>query len=101
MRNYLTILRSICVGVCLLWTVPAYAVDTLTVAPQPEPLSEAWRWTEFKLPGSIRHIFEDRDAIVWFSTDKGLVRYDGYSFKTLTTEDGLASKRHWDCHADA
>ena len=32
-RTYLTILRllrSICVGACLLWTDPAYAVDTLT-----------------------------------------------------------------------
>ena len=40
MRTYATIL-------CLLLTVPAFAVDTLTVEPQPEPLSEAWRWTEF------------------------------------------------------
>jgi hypothetical protein len=42
MRNYLTIL--IC-GACLLWTVPAYAVDTLQVT-TPDPLLEAWRWTE-------------------------------------------------------
>ncbi len=46
MRNYLTILRSICVGACLLWTVPAYAVDTLQVS-TPDPVTEAWRWTEF------------------------------------------------------
>ena len=36
MRTYATIL-------VLLLAVPVYAVDTLTVAPQPEPLSEAWR----------------------------------------------------------
>ena len=41
MRNYLTILRllhSLCVGPCLLWTVPAYAVDTLRVTPSTELL---------------------------------------------------------------
>ena len=83
MRTYATIL-------VLLLTVPAYAVDTLQVT-TPEPLSEAWRWTEFNLPGTISDVFEDRDGIVWFATDKGLVKYDGYSFRTLTTEDGLAS----------
>jgi len=84
MRTYLTI-------ICLLWTVPAYAVDTLTVAPQPEPLSESWRWTEFDLPGAVRDIFEDRDGNVWFATDVGAVRYDGKQFRTFTTEDGLGA----------
>ena len=47
MRTILTILhllRSICVGVCLLWTVPAYAVDTLDVKSS-DPVLEDWRWT--------------------------------------------------------
>jgi hypothetical protein len=60
---------------CLLLTVPAFAVDTLTVEPQPKQLSEAWRWTEFNLPGPVRDIFEDREGNVWFATDVGAVRY--------------------------
>ena len=68
MRTYATIL-------CLLLTVPAFAVDTLTVEPQPKQLSEAWRWTEFNLPGPVRDIFEDREGNVWFATDVGAVRY--------------------------
>ena len=65
-------------------------MDTLKVT-TPEPLSEDWRWSEFDLPGNIIDIFEDRDGNVWFSTLNGLVKYDGYAFRTLTTEDGLAS----------
>ena len=86
MRHYATIL-------CLLLTVPAYAVDTLTVAPQPEPLSEAWRWTEFNLPGRVRDVFEDREGNMWFATNVGAVRYDGTHYRTFTTEDGLGANR--------
>jgi len=75
-----------------LGSASVYAVDTLSVAPQPEPLSEAWRWCEFQLPGSNHQIFEDRDGIIWFSTYAGLVKYDGHTFKTLTVDDGLAGK---------
>ncbi len=95
MRTYATILprrrSALRVGVCLLLSsAQVYAVE-LQVVPQPEPLSEAWRWTEFVVPGVVDHIFEDRDGVVWFATNKGLVNYDGYAFKTLTTDDGLGS----------
>ena len=87
MRTYATIL-------CLLLTVPALALDTLTVAPQPEPFSEAWRWTEFSLPGTVRgNIFEDRDGNVWFATDTGAVRYDGTHYRIFTSEDGLGANQ--------
>ncbi len=79
------------VGVCLLLTVPAYALDTLTVAPQPEPLSETWRWTEFNLPSPVRDIFEDREGNMWFASDAGAVRYDGTHYRIFTSEDGLGA----------
>ena len=79
MRTDTTILpglrSALRVGVCLLLMVPAYAVDTLTVAPQPDPFAEAWRWTEISLPGPVYDIFEDRDGNVWFATSVGAVRY--------------------------
>ena len=87
MRSYATIL-------CLLLTVPALAVDTLQVT-TPDPVTEAWRWTEFGhdsgLAGNVRDIYEDRDGNIWFTTDRGVQRYDGRSWKTYTTEDGLTS----------
>ena len=86
MRTYATIL-------CLLLTVQAYAVDTLQVT-TPDPVTEAWRWTEFNRSNGIGsivyNIYEDRDGNIWFATDEGVQRYDGRTWTTYTTEDGLS-----------
>lgn len=42
------------------------------------------------LPSSQVHdIIQDKRGYLWFTTDGGLSRYDGYSFKNYTTPDGL------------
>ncbi len=72
---------------------PVVAVDTLQVT-SPDPVLEAWRWTTFDrssgLAGVVRDIFEDREGNIWFATDQGAQRYDGYRWTTYKTEDGLA-----------
>lgn len=37
----------------------------------------------------IYHSIIDSDGFLWLSTDKGISRYDGYSFQNFTTRDGL------------
>ncbi len=80
MRTYATIL-------CLLLTVPALAVDTLQVT-TPDPVLEAWRWTEFDrsngLIGRVRDVHEDRDGAIWFATDRGVNRYSGYGWTSYS-----------------
>ncbi|MEK9136590.1 MAG: two-component regulator propeller domain-containing protein, partial [Bacteroidota bacterium] len=42
----------------------------------------------------VYEILIDKDRSTWFGTDgKGLIRYDGSSFKSFTREEGLASNR--------
>jgi ligand-binding sensor domain-containing protein len=42
------------------------------------------------LPSSeVYHAVQDNDGYMWFSTDHGLVRYDGYQFRTFDVNDGL------------
>lgn len=42
------------------------------------------------LPSSQVHdIVQDHFGNLWFSTDRGLARYDGYTFKHFTVSDGL------------
>ncbi|WP_298509546.1 histidine kinase [uncultured Kordia sp.] len=48
--------------------------------------------TESGLPSSqTYHSFEDNLGYLWFSSDRGIVKYDGYTFTTYTTKEGLAN----------
>ena len=42
------------------------------------------------LPSSeVYDVYQDKLGYVWFATDKGLSRYNGYEFENFTTKDGL------------
>lgn len=42
------------------------------------------------LPTSeLYNAVQDRNGYLWFSSDHGIIRYDGYEFTTFTTENGL------------
>ena len=44
------------------------------------------------LPSSeCYEIIQDQKGYIWFGTDRGVVRYNGYEFKTFTTKEGLNS----------
>jgi DNA-binding NtrC family response regulator/ligand-binding sensor domain-containing protein len=44
------------------------------------------------LPDNWVHcILQDRDGNIWFATESGACRYDGYRLTTFTTKDGLPS----------
>lgn len=44
------------------------------------------------LPSSqIYEIIEDSKGYIWFGTDRGVVRYNGYEFVTYTIRDGLTT----------
>jgi ligand-binding sensor domain-containing protein len=40
----------------------------------------------------MNDILNDRQGFLWFATDQGLVRFDGYEFRTFGVEDGLPSR---------
>lgn len=43
------------------------------------------------LPSNEVHDVEiDREGYLWFATDRGVSRYDGYAFRNYTKKDGLA-----------
>ena len=39
---------------------------------------------------SINDVLQDKKGYMWFATDIGLTRFDGYNFKTFTIVDGLS-----------
>jgi ligand-binding sensor domain-containing protein/two-component sensor histidine kinase len=56
-----------------------------------DPLFESWRWQHYAyLSGKgIRCFTQDKDNNTWFGVDKGIIRYNGFSWNTYTPEDGL------------
>ncbi len=45
-------------------------------------------------------VSQDREGFLWFGTDHGIVRYNGYNFKTYTTADGLTDNTILDIKGD-
>ena len=41
-------------------------------------------------------IVQDSKGFIWFLTDKGMVKFNGSSFKTFTTKQGLPNNDVWD-----
>ncbi|WP_420574218.1 histidine kinase [Kordia sp.] len=40
-------------------------------------------------------ILQDIDGFIWFLTDKGMVKYNGFEFKQFTTKEGLPNNDVW------
>ncbi len=57
--------------------------------------------TENGLPSSeVYSILEDKKGNVWFGTDRGVARFDGYEFKTFTYLDGLTDNTVFNLQED-
>jgi hypothetical protein len=53
------------------------------------------------LPSNIVYcFFKDSRGIFWIGTENGLVKYDGYTFQSFTSENGLAGNSIWDIKED-
>ncbi|HTA81651.1 MAG TPA: histidine kinase [Bacteroidia bacterium] len=53
------------------------------------------------LPSSeVYNCMQDSKGFMWFSTDRGVCRFDGYEFKTFTTSNGLADNTIFECKED-
>lgn len=52
--------------------------------------------TKQGLPSNhIYDIQEDANGFMWFATNRGLVKYDGETFKTFTIQEGLPNNDTW------
>ena len=48
----------------------------------------------------VYFVHQDRDGYMWFCTDRGISRYDGYSFENFSTVDGLSHNTVFKCFED-
>lgn len=48
----------------------------------------------------VYDLLQDSKGFLWFSTDLGVSRYDGYEFRNFTTDDGLPDNTIFDVYED-
>lgn len=63
--------------------------------------SKAQKYTNYTtnhgLPSDhVYAVFQDSKGFMWFLTDKGMVKYNGHTFKTFTTKNGLPNNDIWE-----
>jgi len=49
---------------------------------------------------NVYAVTRDKYGYIWFNTDNGVAKYNGYSFRIFTTADGLPSNDVWKLYAD-
>jgi ligand-binding sensor domain-containing protein len=49
----------------------------------------------------VYDVLSDKYGYLWFATDAGVCRYDGYTFKNYTTADGLTSNSVFSLYEDS
>jgi ligand-binding sensor domain-containing protein len=64
-------------------------------------ISFAQQYTNYStkdgLPSNhVYSILQDTKGFIWFLTDKGMVKYNGKTFKTFTTKNGLSNNDIWE-----
>ena len=89
---------SICSFIFICW---CFSFPTLLSAQKnPQPYFRNYG-TEHGLPSpEVYFAMEDSKGYMWFGTDNGAVRFDGYDFETFDAQDGLMSNVVFDIYED-
>lgn len=87
-KNFIGLVNSVLtVFLFLLFSFVFLGVDTYA-----QELSYVNYSTHNGMPSSqVYSIYEDKNGYIWFATDRGIVRYDGYQFESFDINDGLPS----------
>ncbi len=82
----------------LLLVVAAFPGSTLVFGQSPEYKNYS---VKDGLPSSeVYNSIQDSKGFMWFATDKGVCRFDGYQFRVFTTINGLADNTVFSCQED-
>lgn len=52
------------------------------------------------LSSTVYYSLQDKNGYLWFATDNGVSRFDGYKFKNFTTADGLITNTVFNLYED-
>lgn len=88
------------IGILILIWVELFSLQLYSQEPASEPRYRHYSIND-GLPGNeVYHVMQDSRGYLWFSTDRGVSRYDGYEFINFTTDDGLVDNTVFFTHED-
>lgn len=69
----------------------AFFLFTTFLGTSQDPVYNHYTTSNGLSSSEVYDIIQDKWGYIWFSTDNGLTRYDGYTFKHYSTSDGLTN----------
>lgn len=66
-----------------------YLIFPVALNAQPIPMFRHFTTVDGLPSSQTYQVLEDKQGYLWFASDHGVTRYNGYEFKTYTTADGL------------
>lgn len=82
--------------ILLLFLCCAFALP----APAQQPFMRNYSVSDGLPSFEVYDVFQDSKGFMWFATDAGVSRYDGYRFHNFTSRDGLADNTIFGFHED-
>ncbi len=83
---------------CVIFIVSIFGIHTINAQ---QPTYFNYTVKEGLPSNTVYCVFQDSKGYIWLGTDRGLARYDGYSFTVYTTTDGLAGNVIYDIYEDS
>ncbi len=75
--------------ILIIWLLGQIQIITLSAQQNPQPYFRNYS-TEHGFPSpEVYCVLEDSEGYMWFGTDNGVARFDGYEFKTFGAQEGL------------
>ena len=73
------------------WTILILNVLLSLSALAQEPVYKNFRPHDGLPSLQVYDIYQDDNGYIWFATDRGISRYNGYEFENFSTSDGITS----------
>jgi len=81
-----------------------YALFCCTVkygfSQKPQPIYKHYTVDDGLPSSEVYHVIQDSKGYMWFATDRGVSRFNGYEFENFSTEDGLSDNTVFGIHPD-
>ncbi|MFW6096417.1 MAG: two-component regulator propeller domain-containing protein, partial [Bacteroidota bacterium] len=65
-----------------------------------EPLYDQYNIEDGLPSDEVYYVYQDSKDYIWFATDFGVSRFDGYQFTNYTLDDGLVDNTVFDIYED-